>query len=195
MERSRPRGRPPATSASAIAATALRLFAERGYEATTMDDVAKACGIARRTLFSYYPSKGAIVWEGRPEATGAIAAALAAVPAATPWRTALVETLPTALVFPDGDEALLRARLALIAGNADLQSHLFVEQSSFTDGLVAFVAAREPGDELGAAVAAHTTLAALSAALQWWATTEGHDLRATLRRALTQVLAPGSPAS
>ena len=158
-----------------------------------MDDVARACGIARRTLFGYYPSKGAIVWDGRHQATEAITTALAAVPAGTPWRAALVDTLPAALVFPDGDEALLRARLAIIAANADLQPHLFAEQSAAVEQVAAFVAAREPDavDDLAAVVAARATLAALSAALLWWAATEGHDLRATLRRALVQVL--GAP--
>ncbi len=157
-----------------------------------MDDVARACGIARRTLFSYYPSKSAIVWDGRDQASAAIAAALADVPAATDWRTALARTLPAALVFPDGDEALLRARLRLMAATPDLRSHLFAVQFSVLDELAAFVADRAPGEDgLTVAVATQAALSAMTAGLLWWAANEGQELRPTLRRALEQVLENG----
>ncbi|EEH66294.1 transcriptional regulator, TetR family [Actinomyces urogenitalis DSM 15434] len=41
----------------ALQAAALRLAAERGYEATTMEDVATAAGVSRRTVFNYFPTK------------------------------------------------------------------------------------------------------------------------------------------
>ncbi len=157
-----------------------------------MEDVARSCGIARRTLFSYYTSKSAIVWDGREQATDAIAAALADVPATTPWREALVELLPTALVFPDGDEALLRARLRLMAATPELRSHLLAVQFSVLDELAAFVADRAPEEDgLAVAVAVHAALSAMTAGLLWWATNEGQELRPTLRRVLEQVLLTG----
>ena len=38
------------------------LFAERGYQATTIADIATAADVARRTFFSYFPSKEAVVF-------------------------------------------------------------------------------------------------------------------------------------
>lgn len=46
-----------------IAETGLRLFSERGYEATTLDAIAEAAGISRRTFFSYFKSKEEILLE------------------------------------------------------------------------------------------------------------------------------------
>ncbi|GJD61033.1 TetR/AcrR family transcriptional regulator [Methylobacterium frigidaeris] len=46
-----------------IAETGLRLFGERGYEATTLDAIAEAAGISRRTFFSYFRSKEEILLE------------------------------------------------------------------------------------------------------------------------------------
>ncbi len=46
-----------------IAETGLRLFGERGYEATTLDAIADAAGISRRTFFSYFRSKEEILLE------------------------------------------------------------------------------------------------------------------------------------
>jgi AcrR family transcriptional regulator len=64
-----------------IARVAVELFEERGYEATTVADIAEAADVSARTIFSYFPSKEAIFFcdfpalkaelvralEGRPE--------------------------------------------------------------------------------------------------------------------------------
>ncbi|ORL40418.1 TetR family transcriptional regulator [Prescottella equi] len=43
--------------------TAARLIGERGFRETTIDDIAKAAGASRATLYSYFPSKDAIAHE------------------------------------------------------------------------------------------------------------------------------------
>ena len=50
------------TSHAAIEQAAFRLFSARGFEATTLDDIAREVGVARRTLFRYYRSKNDIPW-------------------------------------------------------------------------------------------------------------------------------------
>ena len=40
-----------------LVAAAVRLFTERGYDETTIDDIAVAAGVGRRTFFRYFPSK------------------------------------------------------------------------------------------------------------------------------------------
>ena len=47
---------------AAIHHAAMRLFAERGYGATTIDDVAAAADVSRATVFSYFPTKEEIVF-------------------------------------------------------------------------------------------------------------------------------------
>jgi TetR/AcrR family transcriptional regulator, regulator of mycofactocin system len=56
------RGRPRRADPAEIDAVALDLFSERGFDETTMEDVAAALQIGRRTLFRYFPSKNDIVW-------------------------------------------------------------------------------------------------------------------------------------
>lgn len=46
-----------------IAQTGLRLFSENGYDATTLDEIAEAAGISRRTFFYYFKSKEEILLE------------------------------------------------------------------------------------------------------------------------------------
>lgn len=51
---------------TAIHDAAMRLFAERGYGAVTVADIAEAAEVSRATVFAYYPAKEDIVWgEGR----------------------------------------------------------------------------------------------------------------------------------
>ena len=64
-----------------IARVALDLFAERGYHATTLSDVAEAADVSTRTIFSYYASKEDIVFCDFPSIKEALARALAERPA------------------------------------------------------------------------------------------------------------------
>ena len=59
--RVRLRGRKKQDTAEQIYRAALRLFRERGYAATTIDEIAQAAGVANGTFFSYYPIKDAVL--------------------------------------------------------------------------------------------------------------------------------------
>jgi hypothetical protein len=45
----RPAGRPVSIDPEAIAALALKMFAERGYEQTSMEDIAREAGVGRKS--------------------------------------------------------------------------------------------------------------------------------------------------
>ncbi|GAA2140202.1 hypothetical protein GCM10009825_27740 [Arthrobacter humicola] len=69
-------GRPATIDPEAVARIALRLFAERGYEQTSMEDIAGAAGIGRKSLYRYFPSKADLVWGGIEPVTEAAGRAL-----------------------------------------------------------------------------------------------------------------------
>jgi AcrR family transcriptional regulator len=82
---------------------ALRLFSERGYEATTVDDIAKAAGIGRRTFFRYFDSKDDVVlWRFDQFARHAVAL-LRARPSREPALSALERALTEASEFYNRD--------------------------------------------------------------------------------------------
>jgi AcrR family transcriptional regulator len=69
-----------------LLAEARRLFAERGYEATTIRDVAAAAGVAAGTVFVHFPDKGALLAETLAEhLEQALGRAYATLPPAGGW--------------------------------------------------------------------------------------------------------------
>ncbi|MFF9623499.1 TetR family transcriptional regulator [Streptomyces griseosporeus] len=69
-------GRPPMREA--LVAAAFRLFLERGYEQTTVDDIVTLAGVGRRSFFRYFPSKEDVVFPDHERCLADMTAFLAA---------------------------------------------------------------------------------------------------------------------
>ncbi|GII24893.1 TetR family transcriptional regulator [Planosporangium mesophilum] len=99
---------------AALEAAALRLFAERGYERTTVEDIADAADVAVRTFFRYFSSKRHVLFgDVAHTIAGRLRAALAERPAGEPP----VDAVRAALDAVDIDEdqyAPIVARLRLV---------------------------------------------------------------------------------
>ncbi|MET9259822.1 TetR family transcriptional regulator [Amycolatopsis sp. NPDC004079] len=85
------RERKKARTRAEIQRQALRLFAERGYEATTVEDIAGAAEVARSTFFRYFATKEDVVLFD--DVDPLFEKALAAIPAGTPLVVALIKAL------------------------------------------------------------------------------------------------------
>lgn len=165
------RGRPPATTRAHVARTALRLFVEDGYEATTMQDVAAAVGITRRSLFRYFDTKAAILWHGADEAAGSVLAALGDLEPGPDWRSGVARAVLAALRFPDDDVDALRLRLQLIEAVPALRSHLTVAGAEATTALTRFIATSTGAGphDLEPLVLGQAVWTTNTTALLWWA--------------------------
>src|SRR5918992_630577 len=111
-----------------IISAAMGLFAERGYHATTITDIATAADVAPRTFFTYFPSKEAVVFHNLDRDLGSLASALrdrppgeTAFDALRRWIDAMFDAW-----MAEEDEALLRKRLRLEdEGLANYQGGIF----------------------------------------------------------------------
>lgn len=65
---------------SLLARTALEVFTQKGYDNATVDEIAAAAGVSRRTLFNYFGSKEELALSGLAEQGEVIAARLAEQP-------------------------------------------------------------------------------------------------------------------
>jgi AcrR family transcriptional regulator len=70
------RERKKAATRLAIHEAGMRLFAERGFAGTTVDEIAEAAGVSRATVYAYFPTKEEIVFGDAALAVGALDARL-----------------------------------------------------------------------------------------------------------------------
>ena len=150
---------------------ALRLFDDQGFDAVSMDDVAAAAGVSRRSLFRLFPNKAALVWGGLDEFAARFREALRSRPADEPSAVALRAAYRIGATFPDDAVEVTRHRLRVIRANPSLEHVGAATVTALTDEILRYVAERDgvTADDLAVAVRAHTLAAAASAALTWWA--------------------------
>jgi TetR/AcrR family transcriptional regulator, regulator of mycofactocin system len=187
-----PIGRRPTTTKSKITDAAIDLFTEAGFDETSVDDVAAAAGIARRTLFRYYPSKNAIAWGDFDEHLHDMRRLLAEVPADMPVSEALRKALLAFNRVPADYRDHHRKRMRLLLGVPALQAHSMLMYTGWRDVVAEFVASRtgtRPGDHLPQTVA-WTLLATALAAYEQWLADPDSDLDELLTRG-TRVLSDG----
>lgn len=183
----RPRsGRPAVTTRAELEQVALELFAQRGFEATTVDDIATAAGIGRRTFFRYYASKNDVVWGEFEEGLSALRTRLSGTDPQRPLLEALCEAV---LAFNrlDPDHARWhRDRMALVLTVPALQAHSTLRYAAWRAVVAEFAA-----DRLGQApsallpqLVAHLCLGAALTAYEQWLSAPDADLQELLAAAL-----------
>lgn len=168
----------------AIQREALRLFAGRGYDATTCEQIAAAAEVSPATLFRYFATKEDIVLQDVYDPM--IAAAVRARPSHETPLTAVRQAFAEALaVVYQGDVEGIRQRTALILSVPALRSRSREQQESLVTHLADALAERSGrgAGELGIEVAAATCATAVGVAVMRWAR-EGGDLPAHVDTAL-----------
>ncbi|MFN3339888.1 MAG: mycofactocin system transcriptional regulator [Dietzia sp.] len=190
---SRVPGRRPSTTRASIVTVALDLFARQGYDATNVDQIAEAAHISRRTLFRYFPGKAAIAWGEFDVQMDGMRRQLAEIPATTPLRDALADSLVAFNTFPDSETEVHRLRMGLLLGVDELQAHATLMYEDWRRAVAEFVAGRrgEAVNDLIPAATAHAALGiALSAYRRWVTEPEADQARLhELLREGTRILA------
>src|SRR5262245_61206209 len=178
---------------SMIQTEALRLFTEKGYAQTTVEEIADAAAISPRTFFRYFPSKEDVVmWdEYDPLALELLEARPDDEPLAESFRAVIRETLG-GLLQKDPDRLLSRIRLAVTV--PELRARFLDEQTQGIDHVAGFLATKRgtQPDQLTIQVVGSALLAAVSVALDTWQKNGGKDDLLTLLDQATDALAEGT---
>lgn len=182
-------GRRRSTTWDHISNVAIDLFTAGGFEEVSVDDVAEAAGIARRTLFRYYPSKNALPWGDFNAHLDHMRDLLNELEPGVPIGEALRTALLAFNSFDEQETARHRQRMRVILETAALQAYSMTMYAGWRAVVAAFVARRldsEPGDLVPQTVA-WTMLAVALSAYEHWLADESVSLATALGDAFDTV--------
>ncbi len=164
------RGRKKAETRQRLQEQALRLFTERGYEATTVEQIATAAGVSHMTFFRYFPTKEDAVLSDSydPMLVAAIRNRPRAEHPVTRIQTAVREGL-AAIYAADREALLVRVRLSL--RTPALRARLWENQFATRDLLADALEDGKP--TFATRILASACLATLTTALEEWVATDG----------------------
>lgn len=168
------RARKKAVTRKTLADAALRLAMERGLDGVTVEDIADAAGVSRRTFSNYFTNKEDAVLAAERERTGVLVALVEARPAEEePW-VALREAI--AQLYRDWPvpDVEWMAQLKLLRRHPSLLARQAGDQFSLERDLTAVLAARDPGlgEDVPRLMAA-TFLAAVRTGIALWLESAG----------------------
>jgi AcrR family transcriptional regulator len=156
------RARKKRVARQAIAAAARRLFAERGFDAVTVAEVAAAADVSEKTVFNHFPTKEDLAFAGREEGIARLVTDITERPPGTSVLD-VFRALTTAVIdefVAPGDEDLL-AVAKIIRHSRTLQERLTVGWESGAAAVTAAIAETSgaAGDDLVPGIVARTL---------WW---------------------------
>jgi len=131
----RKRGRPPGQSPQGAAArdrlyqTAIMMISERGYEATTLREIAREARVSVGLLYRYFPSKQAVIIALYDELSEEFSRQATAMEAGK-WRDRFLFALGTSLSALRAHRTTLRALIPVLIGDAD--DGVFAERTAFS---------------------------------------------------------------
>lgn len=157
-----------------IAATAMRLFLDRGFDATTMDQVAEAAGISRRSLFRYFATKEDIALGDIAQRGARLAELLAGRPAGEgPWAALRAALIAMAAESGDFSPEWAGSMSAMFHDTPSLRARQVEKELQWVQALVPEVERRlgvapgSAGDPRATAIVT-CALACLNAAVEAW---------------------------
>jgi TetR/AcrR family transcriptional regulator, regulator of mycofactocin system len=182
-------GRRRVTSRAELEQTAFALFAAHGFEATTVDEIAVAAGIGRRTFFRYFPSKNDIPWGAFEDELERMRERLRACPPQVPLMDAIRLALIDFNQVAPAQVPLHRRRMELILRVPTLLAHSTLRFTAWRAVIADFVAERTgrcPRDLAPQAIA-HAILGVSVAAYEHWLDDPSADLGALLDDAMREL--------
>jgi AcrR family transcriptional regulator len=170
---------------------ALELYAQRGFEHTTVAEIARRAGLTERTFFRHFGDKREVLFA----AAGALQEALARTVANAPASLAPLDAVAAGLEavaaeLPDRETA--RQRQAIIAANPELQERDLIKTASLSTALAEALRARGQPDP-AAALTAEVGIAVFRVASQRWIDDPNdRDLPELIRESLDELAALSS---
>ena len=172
-----------------LARVALELYTERGFEQTTVEDIAERAGVTERTFFRHFADKREVLFDGSGALEQHLVDAIASAPAELPPIDVVGRAFAAAGTVLEDRRDHARRRAAVIAANPPLQERELLKMASL--GTAAATALRDRGvPPSAAALAAQAGVAVFTLGFERWVTdASSQSLAATIDDALADLRA------
>ncbi len=187
MTRLRPVGRWEPDAAGRLATAALELYAERGFDDTTVLDIAQRAGVTERTFFRHFADKREVLFQGSAQLQDAVVAAIASAPSGAPLIEVVGAGMRAAGEVLDDRRDYARLRYAAIVAHSSLQERELLKMSTLAGAVAG--ALRDRGvAEAAAALLGETGVAVFKLGFERWiADPSAPDLPDCIAQALTDL--------
>jgi AcrR family transcriptional regulator len=149
---------------AAVQAAALVLVSEHGFDAVTVDDVAAAAGVSRRTFFNHFPTKAAALFDPHPDDAEQLAQLLAGADTSAGVWPALREVCTA---FVRGQDRVLAVRRRLVE-DPELDAYHRTAHLHVGQALDRWLAGQLPDDPFRARLVGEAAGAVLMTAFLAW---------------------------
>jgi AcrR family transcriptional regulator len=168
---------------------ALQLYGERGFEQTTVAEIAKRAGLTERTFFRYFADKREVLFAGAGSLQELLVTSVAGAPDSAAPIDAVAASLETAGGLLQERREFARQRQSVIAANTELQERELIKLASLASA-IADTLRRRGVTEPAASLAAEAGIAAFKIAFERWVdATNQEDLSQLIRESLDELKA------
>jgi AcrR family transcriptional regulator len=180
-------GRWPPGAQGRLEEAAMELFSERGFEATTVADIAARAGLTKRTFFRYFTDKREVLFSGAATLEETFVKGVMDAPATASPLEAIAAGLDASAVVFEQIPDRARERQAILAANPELQERELIKLAKLV-GAGAEALRHRGVAEPAAGLAAEAGMAVLRISFDRWAADpHGQDLRKLLEESLTEL--------
>ncbi|MEU6465733.1 TetR family transcriptional regulator [Streptomyces sp. NPDC046976] len=154
-----------------LAKAALDLYGERGFEQTTVAEIARSAGLTERTFFRHYADKREVLFSGAIELEQLFTQAVAGAPPSAAPIDAMAAGLDAICAVFEERRGFARKRQAVISATAELRERELIKLASLAAALTETLRGRGVPPSV-AALTAETGVAVFKVAFERWITAE-----------------------
>ncbi len=145
----------------------MALYAERGFENTTVSEIAERAGVTERTFFRHFADKREVLFEGASTLEELLVSTVADAPESAGPLDAVAAGLGAIATLFEERRDFSRQRRAIIAANPELRERELIKLAAWASAL-ADVLRRRGVPDPAAALAAETGIAVFRIAWERW---------------------------
>lgn len=170
-----------------LAAAALTLYAEQGFEQTTVAEIATRAGLSERTFFRHFADKREVLFYGMEIARDLLARAIADAPASAAPIDAVGSALEAVSAMIQENPERARQRDAIVSSNPELRERELIKLATFASAVAG--ALRDRGiPEPAASLTAEMGVAVFKVAFARWVSEPGQpDLTKIFRESMQEL--------